>query len=266
MDKLFNFSAASAIVIRHLILWRRNLDRLIDAFWWSTVDLIFWGLTSSYLKKINIDIPDVVTFFLGGLIFWSFIQNAQRDINMPLLIEAWDRNLVNVFASPIRLREFIMGTIILGLIKLSFSVLTFFILSFILYQFNIFKFGLYLIPAIINLILMGWWVGFLIDGLILRYGFRVEAFAWALVFVAYPFSAVLYPVAILPEWAKIIASLLPSSYVFENMRNVIFTGTFSSNGVIVSVLLNILYISLSLIFLKYMFQQALKHARLVKMS
>ena len=114
--------------------------------------------------------------------------------------------------------------------------------------------------------LIGWWIGFIINGLLLRFGYRVQPFAWALVFVTYPFSAVLYPVSILPEWAQMISRLLPNSYIFENMRSFLFTGNISSESVLISILLNIFYLTLSLFFLSFMFNQARKKARLVKLN
>ncbi len=252
--------------MRHLFEWRRNFDRVVDSFWWASIDLVFWGLTSSYLKQNNPGIPNIVSLFLGGIILWVIVQNSQRDINMPLLNDAWNRNLINLFTTPIRLREFITGTIILGIIKLSMTGILMTLLALILYQFNIFTFGWYLIPAVINLILVGWWVGFIIAGLILRYGYRVESFAWALVFVIYPFSAIFYPVEVLPVWAQNIAHLLPTSYIFENMREILFTGQFSYSNLLVSFILNIFYMAISIIFLKSMFKEALKYGRLVKLN
>lgn len=266
MNKLINSTQVKGIVMRNIYEWRRNLDRVVDSFWWATIDLVFWGLTANYLKQTSSTIPHIVYLFIGGIVLWVIVQNSQRDINMPLLNDAWNRNLINLFTTPIRLREFILGTIILGLIKLTMTVILLVVLAYLLYQFNIFTFGLYLIPAVINLILVGWSIGFFINGLILRFGYRIESFAWAFVFVIYPFSAVIYPLNTLPDWARTISAFLPTSYIFENMRSVIFTGNFSSGNIIISFLLNIIYIILTLLFLNRMFTEALKNAKLVKLN
>lgn len=266
MKKFLNFSIIHAVVVRHLFMWVRNLDRLVDAFWWATIDLIFWGLTSTYLKQNNTLGPNIVTAFIGGIIFWTLVQNSQREINMPLLDEAWNRNLINLFTTPIRLREFIFATIILGLLKLSLTISFLSIVAYLFYQYNIFHLGFYLIPAIINLLLVGWWVGFIVDGLIIKFGYKIEAFAWAFIFVIYPFSGVLYPISILPTWARFIGQILPTSYIFANMRNILFAGYFSLSDIILSFGLNILYIILSLLFLNKMFKSALKNGRIVRLN
>jgi len=210
--------------------------------------------------------PHIVTFFLGGIIFWYLIIQSQRDINTPLLDEAWNRNLINIFTTPLRLRDFLAATILLGFIKMACTITTLTVVAYLFYQFNIFHFGWYLIPAVINLILTGWSLGFLINGLILRFGYRVQAFAWALTYLIYPFSGVLYPVSILPQWAQYISRGIPTSYVFENMRKVIAEGTYDGNTILLAFILNIIYLSLSLWFLTSMYYDALKNGRLVKLN
>ena len=266
MNNFINSTRVKGIVIRHLFEWRRNLDRVVDSFWWATIDIVFWGMTANYLKQTGSTNPQIVYLFIGGILLWVIVQNSQRDINMPLLNDAWNRNLINLFTTPIRLREFILGTIILGLFKLTLTVIFLAVIAYLLYQFNIFIFGFYLIPAVINLILVGWWIGFLINGLILRFGYRIESFAWAFIFVIYPFSAVIYPVSALPGWARFISAFLPTSYIFENMRSILFTGTFSIQYILISLSLNLIYIVLSLLFMNRMFTEALKNAKLVKLN
>jgi len=75
-----NWSGVKGIIVRHLFTWRRDLDRVVDAFWWATVDLIFWGLTSKYIEQYNTGI-DIVAVFIGGIIFWSVIIGSQRVRN-----------------------------------------------------------------------------------------------------------------------------------------------------------------------------------------
>lgn len=260
-----NWSAIYAIVVRHLYNWRRDFDRVVDTFWWASTDVIFWGLTSTYVMSFSEGV-DLMIVFVGGIIFWNIVQNSQREINMPLLDEAWNRNLVNLFTTPISLFEFVLATIILGMFKLLMVLILLCFLAYFLYSYNIFLNGIYLLPAIINLVLVGWSVGFFIDGMIFRFGYKIQAFAWAFIFVIYPFSAVLYPVDILPVWARSVSAMLPTSYVFENMRAILFTGTFNVTDIYISFVLNLIYIVLSLIFLKKMFQNALNNGRLIKLN
>ena len=260
-----NWSGVKGIIVRHLFTWRRDLDRVVDAFWWATVDLIFWGLTSKYIEQYNTGI-DIVAVFIGGIILWSVIIGSQREINMPLLDEAWNRNLINLFTTPVSIIEFVLATLVLGLSKLTVTMSFLSLLAFILYKYNIFDNGFFLLPAFANLILTGWAVGFFINGLILRYGYKIQSFAWALLFVIYPFAAVIYPVSILPPWAQFIAKFVPPSYVFENMRSVISFGLFDLNQLIAAFILNIIYLILAILFLKAMYAKALQLGKLIKLN
>ncbi|MBI2029805.1 ABC transporter permease [Candidatus Gottesmanbacteria bacterium] len=255
-----------AILYRHLVLWRRDFDKIAETFWWPIVDLIVWGFVTIYLQKQTGATAEAVSFFLGGVIFWSVINKSQLDVGMTFLQEAWDRNLINVFASPITKWEFLTATLLLGLIKVILSVIAVGLLAIFLYAFNIFKLGWYFIPFMINLLVMGWWIGIFINGIIIRYGYRVQAFAWTLIFAFQPISAVFYPVSVLPPFLQIVARLTPASYTFEGMRAVLISGTFSLELLLLGSLLNLIYLVLSLLFYSRMFNAAQKHGYLIQFS
>jgi hypothetical protein len=62
----------------------------------------------------------------------------------------------------------------------------------------------------------------------------------------------------LPQWAQKIALFFPTSYVFEAMRQHIFTGTISLEKIIISFALNVLYLVLSIWFFVLMFKESKK--------
>jgi ABC-2 type transport system permease protein len=94
-------------------------------------------------------------------------------------------------------------------------------LAMALYAFNIFQYGLPLLPFILNLILSAWGMGIITTALILRFGQGAEALAWAVAFLFQPFSAVFYPVQVLPAALQSVAWTLPTTYAFEGMRAVL---------------------------------------------
>jgi ABC-2 type transport system permease protein len=102
--------------------------------------------------------------------------------------------------------------------------------------------GLALLAFFANLIVMGWAIGLLVSGLVLRYGLGAEGLAWFLVFAVQPVTGVYYPVDILPPWLQTVAFWLPSSHVFEGMRAVLFTQTFRADLFINAVVLNAVYL------------------------
>jgi ABC-2 type transport system permease protein len=111
----------------------------------------------------------------------------------------------------------------------------------------------------------GWWSGFIGAGIILRYGTKIQTVAWSLVTLLSPFSAIYYPLAILPQWAQKVALFVPTSYVFESARKVINQGYFDSRMFFVAFSLNVCYIILSIIYLRSSFNKALQRG-LVKIG
>ncbi len=251
------FSRVYAIILRYFYLLIHSLDRLSDLFYWPTVDLLLWGLTSTFFKKNAPNVPMIMLMIISGLILWMILWRGQYEITVNLLEELWDQNLVNVFVSPIRLSEWMVSFLFIGILKAAISISCAVFLALLLYKINIFRFGFYFLPLLFSLIMSGWWIGFIVAGLILRFGRKIQTFAWSVAYLFAPFSAVYYPVSILPNWAQKISSLLPMSYVFENMREIISTGRFNLHSFLISLALNILYLGLALVFFKRSFEKAL---------
>lgn len=247
-----------AVVLRQLYNWKHSLDRLSDSFYWPALDIIIWGLTSVYIKNNTSKIPFIVIALLAGIIFWLIIWRAQYEITVNLLTEVWDKNLVNIFGSPLKLGEWIVSAMILGIIKMFFSVIFAIGFAFLLYKANVFSLGFILLPFIVSLLITGWSAGFVVAGFIIRYGARIQTFAWVGVSILMPFSAVFYPVSTLPSWAQSIARFVPSSYVFEGMREILFTGAISYDKLLTSFILNILYLTLAVWFFVFMFNKSRK--------
>lgn len=255
---MINLNRVMAMVLRYFLYLRHNLDRLSDMFYWPAMDIFVWGLTGLYIASLGSNSYQTMFVILTGVVFWIVIWRAQYEINVNIMSEIWDKNLVNIFASPLTLNEWIASLILVGFIKMVLSVAFSALLTFFLYQFNIFIFGVFLLPSIISLLLTGWAAGFFIAGFIIQFGAKIQTLAWTGVALIWPFSALYYSVAILPDWAQAVARLVPPSYVFEGMREVIFTGHFSYDKLVISFALNITYLVLSIWFFIFMFGKSKK--------
>ena len=94
-----------------------------------------------------------------------------------------------------------------------------------------------------NLLVMGWSIGLLVAGMVLRYGLGAESFAWVSIFAIAPLSGIYYPVSTLPEWLQPVSWMLPSSYVFEGMRQLMFGQVLRSDLMWQAVGLNLAYLA-----------------------
>lgn len=256
----------NALLIRHLYLYQRSVPRLMDIFFWPILELFLWGFLGLYLQQLNITGMNIVTIFLGALIFWNFLNQAQHSTFITFLEEIWERNLLNIFVSPLTTAEFLASTLFLSIIRIILIGIVMSFLAFVCYHLNFFSFGFYIIPFAVNLLLFGWALGLFTIGLILQWGTSAQNLAFGIVFLIQPFSAVFYPVSVLPETIRWIAYLLPPSYIFEGMREVIHTGALPLELLTTGFLINIAYIVFALWFFFFMFNKAKQSGKLMKLD
>ncbi|MBI2474623.1 MAG: ABC transporter permease [Candidatus Taylorbacteria bacterium] len=256
----------NALIIRHLYLYKRSLPRLMDILFWPFLELLLWGFLSMYLRSLNLPGANIVTVLLGAVIFWGMLNQAQRAVSVSFLEDVWEKNFLNLFVSPLSLGEFIVSRAIIGIIQIVIVGLVSALTAFILYQFNLFTFGFALIPFVLELLVFGWTLGLFTIAIIFRWGTDAQIIAFSLLFMIQPFSAVFYPVSALPAAVQWISYLLPSTYVFEGMRNVIETGQLPIRLLILATVMNLLYLIVMIIGLKFVFNKVKAMGRLLKMD
>lgn len=253
---MINLNRVWALALRYVIHMRHNYDRLTDMFFWPAMDFFLFGLTGLYLVQTTGKSVNYLFVVLSGLVFWIVVWRAQYEISVNLLTELQDKNIVNLFTTPLKLNEWICSFIIIGFLKTFISVGFSALLSFLLYHYNIFSFGGYLIIFVFNLLLTGWMFGFIVGGFLIRFGEKIQTIAWVGANIFAPLSALYYPVSILPHWAQTVAYFIPSTYIFEEIRRVLFTGVAFYDKLLISLVLNIIYLSFSIWFFVWMFRKS----------
>jgi len=213
------------LMYRHLALYRRSWPRLLELAYWPTLQMCIWGFTSSYIaSRLGAAGQLAAGVLLGAVLLWEVALRSQMGVAISFLEEIWSRNLGHVFVSPLRPWELVAALISMSVIRMTIGVLPAVLLAWVLYAFNLFAMGPVLILFAINLMAMGWWVSLAVVSMILRHGAGAEALAWSVLFALTPFSAVFYPVSILPAAVRPVALALPSAHVFEGMRAALGTG------------------------------------------
>ncbi len=208
------------MMYRHIALYRRSWPRLLELAYWPILQLCVWGFTASFLTSRAGGNAAVAagSLLLGGVLLWEVALRSQMGVAISFLEEIWSRNLGHVFVSPLRPWELVAALLGMSLLRMLTGVLPAILLAWLLYAFNLFSIGPVIVLLFANLLVMGWWVALGVVSLILRHGAGAEALAWSLLFALTPFSAVFYPVSVLPAALQPLALALPSSHVFEGMR------------------------------------------------
>lgn len=236
-----------ALFMRHLYLYKRSLPRLMEIFYWPFLDLLLWGFISLYLVRFREGMPNFVAFLLGALILWDILFRSQQGISVSFLEDVWARNLLNLFASPLKPMEYISALVLVSFFKITIAGAVLSLLAWLLYSFNIFVIGISLIPFILSLVVLGLAIGIFTTSLILRFGQQAEVLAWGIALIFQPVSAVFYPVSVLPPFLQAVARYVPASYIFEGMRAVVTTGKFPLTELLWSFGLDAVYLLAALL-------------------
>jgi ABC-2 type transport system permease protein len=252
----FSFGRVGAMCLRHFYVLKGSWPRLIEMAYWPTMQMIIWGFFSTFLYRNSTWLAPAFGVLLAAVMLWDVLFRGQLGFSLSFLEELWSRNLANLYCSPLTPVEHVVSLLVMALIRALIGVLPATVLAIPFYHFSIFSLGPPLAAFFFCLILMGCSMGMIVTAMIMRFGLAAENLAWFIVFLLAPVSAVYYPVSILPHWLQIVAGCLPSSYVFEGMRAVMFDHVFRWDLFAASVGLNILYLALGLGIYLWSFSRA----------
>jgi len=261
-----SFKRIWGIILRHLYLLKHSFSRWIDLLYWPTVDLLLWGFITIYLQKDFYPEGKWVFQFIGALIFWNILIRAQQGLAVGFLEDIWARNLLHLFVSPLTITEYLLGLFIFSLFKAFIASLLMAIIATFAFNFKIWLQGLDIFLMVFNLIFFAWNIGLLTMAFILFFGQEAEILAWALALFFLPFSAVFYPVDVLPKFFQYIAQFVPTSYIFETMRKVLLEGEVSYVLILKAYFLTIIYFFISVVIFILSFNFAKKTGKFTKIG
>lgn len=143
--------------------------------------------------------------------------------------------------SPITTTELFVGSALASFLK-AFVVTSFLSVVTLLFGFNIFEVGiLNLLGIFFNLSLFAVTLGILLMGFIFRYGTRMQAIAWGVVFLFQPISATIFPLEYLPEPMQKLAVIFPTTHMFEMARAAYSDHQLHAQEIGIALLLNIFW-------------------------
>lgn len=258
-----NLNRVFAIILRHFFLTMHQLERFFDVLISPVLMIALWGFLTKYIQAL--DTPTLAAFLLGGMILWVIFEKVGTDIGINFMFDIWDRNVINMLASPITFLEYLTGLVLISLIKILISFSVMMVMASIFYGFQITSLGVGLALFGLNLFIFAASFGIFNISLVLRFGHSIGPLTWILPFLIQPFAAVFYPMSVLPEIFQKIAYFIPISHVFEGMRYTLKTGQFDSNSFWVAIALNIFYLTASIGFFAFTLKAVLKSGRLVKL-
>ena len=248
-----NLRRVRAVFKRHWHATRHNPPEIFEAFYWAFLDLLIWGLLTSYLRRQHVELSGSIGLLIGAVLLWTLLWRTQIGIAWTFLTESWSENVVSLLASPIKASEYIAGAIAWTLAQLVVGWTAMAALAWIFFRFGVFKMGVALVPFAGALMLFGLAMSLTVLGLVLRFGPGANMLGWGLGGMIMPLAAVYYPLHVLPGWVQGVAQVLPLARVFEAMRAVLAGHPAPYGQLGVAIALDIVYVAAAAVFAYRMF-------------
>jgi ABC-2 type transport system permease protein len=216
-----NPSRVFAVVLRQLYLYRGSPQRVLPLVGWVAIDILLWGFITRYLNTVGKPGFNFVPTLLGAVLLWDFLTRVMQGVTMAFFEDVWARNFLNIFATPLRISEYLTGLVITGVASSLLGLGVMFVLAWSAFGLSFLSYGAALAPFLMVVFLTGVALGIAGAAIVLRLGPASEWLIWPIPSLVSPFAGVFYPVSVLPGWMQVVSKGLPPSYVFEGLRAVI---------------------------------------------
>ena len=261
-----NLRRTFAITLRYLYLLRATPARLSQVFIWAILDIVLWGFITKYLDSVGGSGVNFTSVLLGAVVLWAFMTRAMQGLSTPFLEDVWARNLLNFFASPLTIAEYIGGLTIASIITSAAGLAVLLLLSALFFGLALWHLGLALATYLLLLFVFGIALGILALAVVLRFGPSAEWFVWPLPTVLSPLVGVFYPVAVLPEWMQVISHLIPASYVFEGFRGILERGSIDYGALVWGSMLDVVFLAFACWIFLHVYHAAVRSGAIARYS
>jgi ABC-2 type transport system permease protein len=249
-----------AMLARHFFLIRKSWPRLLSFAYYPVMQLLVWGFVTQYLGPQSASqgvLQAVPGILLTGVLLWDVLVRGELGLFLSFLEEMYSRNLGNLFVSPLRLHEFVVAQMLMSIVRVVIGSGVALLVALVFFDLKVAQQAVGLSLCLGCLLIFGWAIGLLANGLVLRFGLGAEEIGWAVVFLIGPLSGAYYPISVLPAWLQAVAYALPTAWAFEAMRAALIEGRIAWNLLGASLLLNGVYF----VLFAYVFKRCIDAGR-----
>jgi ABC-2 type transport system permease protein len=257
---------AAAVTLRQYYLIRGSLSRVLPLFVWVAIDMVLWGFITRWLDTVTGARASFVPVLLGAVLLWDFLTRVMQGVTMAFFEDVWSRNFLNVFATPLRISEYLTGLVMSSIATSAIGLVVMLLVATLGFGLSFAAYGALLVPFLLVLFLFGIALGVIGSAIVLRLGPSAEWFVWPIPGLISPFAGVFYPVATLPAWMQGVSRALPPAHVFEGMRAVAAGRPFQASSLLAGGALAVLYIVLACWLFARVYRQAVRTGLIARYS
>ncbi len=217
-DTGLHWRRIKGVMLQNAFIMRHSPLRLMELLYWPLIELFLWGFITRFLAQAKTQVAGGVSIILGAVVLWDVLFRSQQELAMTYMVDVWDRNVINLNASPLRQTEYFLGGLMFACIRVVVGSTVLVIITWLAFGFDVLRAGAGLIPALLVLLGYGWSLGLLIRAALMRFGSNAEVLAWSLALLIQPVAAVFYPISSLPGWLQPITYAIPAAQAFEALR------------------------------------------------
>ena len=255
--------ATWAFALRSLLMASRNVFFFFELLFWPVVGVLSIGLMARFLSLG----PAETSFVLIGTIALSVLQVCQLEVAYAVLYDVWSKSMKHQFLAPIGVRHLTTGSWVVGVVR---GLLVFVLLAAL----TRWAFGFDVLAAsasavfvfLLGCFLTAWVVGVAVCTLVMYFGNRAEASAWASVNLVLVLAGIYYPISVLPAPVAALASAVPLTYFLDAYRTHYGFAAEFSHPVATGLALSAVYMALAHWSLVAAVERSRRTGQLLKMS
>ncbi len=210
----------------------------VQCFFSSTLTIVVWGFLGKWLAGDTLHNASLQVAMFLSFVSWELMQRSYFDISGRFQDEINDGNIINIFASPLQLLEYLFGLLLLACINLSTIISIIFFVAFCFYDIALWRADPKIIPFMGVMVFSGLSMGLCGASFLITTGKKFYGIIFIMIRSFAPLSGAFYPVTVLPKPLLFIARILPFGYATEGIRVVMLHGTFDWYLFIVSITLS----------------------------
>src|SRR5215469_4096319 len=131
----------AAIVLRQLYLLSGSPARVVPLFAWVAIDIVLWGFITRFLSRISAPGFHIVPALLGAVLLWDFLTRVMQGVTMAFFEDVWSRNFLNIFATPLRISEYLTGLVATSIATSVIGLAVMLLLAMGAFGFSYFSYG-----------------------------------------------------------------------------------------------------------------------------